>query len=72
MSYLSYADKEREVQEARSEYQEILGAFNRPAPTPFPDEGPESYRRRTLPIVQPYAPGFKDVNLRDLRTEQNF
>jgi hypothetical protein len=70
--YSSSADKEKGVQDARAEYQDILGAFNRPAPNPFPDEHPDQYRRRALPIVQPYARGFENVNLRDLRDEKNF
>jgi hypothetical protein len=72
MAYLTYGEKEKGVQDARAEYQEILGAFNRPAPVPFPDEHPDQYRSRALPIVQPYARGFENVNLRDLRDKNNF
>jgi hypothetical protein len=72
MTYLTYGEKEKRVQDARAEYQEILGAFNRPAPVPFPDEHPDQYRSRALPMVQLYAPGFENVNLRDLRDKNNF
>jgi hypothetical protein len=52
MSYTSYADKEKEVQEARAQYHETLAMFNRPAPTPFPDESRKQYRERALPILR--------------------
>jgi hypothetical protein len=71
MSY-SYADKEREIQDARAEYQELLAPFNRPAPTPFPDENQEQYRRRVLPIVQSVVPGFETLKIDNYLREPNF
>jgi hypothetical protein len=72
MSITSYADKEREVQQARAEYQELLVPFNRPAPTPFPDESQDQYRRRVLPIVQSVVPGFETLKIDNYLREPNF
>jgi hypothetical protein len=62
---ISSSDKEAGVQQARAEYTELLRPFNRPAPTPSPEEHPDQYRRRVLPIVQSVAPGFGDLKVDD-------
>jgi hypothetical protein len=72
MSYQSYANKERDVQRARAEYHEILEQFNRPAPTPFPDEDPNQYRHRVLPVVQSVVPGFENLKIDEYLREPNF
>jgi hypothetical protein len=72
MPYQSFADKERGVQEARSEYQDLLAPFNRPAPSPFPEENEDQYRRRALPIVQSVAPGFEGLKIDNYLREPNF
>ena len=72
MSYQSYAEKEKGVQEARAEYHELLAPFNRPAPTPFPDESREQYKLRALPIVQSVVPGFEDLKIDQYLREPNF
>ena len=72
MSYPSCADKEREVQQARAEYQDLLAPFNRPAPTPFPDENQDQYRRRVLPFVQSLVRGFETLKIDNYLREPNF
>jgi hypothetical protein len=72
MSYTTYVDKERGVQEARAEYQERLAPFNRPAPSPFPDENADQYRRRALPILQSVTPGFENLKIDSYLREPNF
>jgi hypothetical protein len=72
MSSISHADKEREVQQARAEYQELLAPFNRPAPTAFPDENQDQYRRRVLPVVQAVTPGFEALEIDNYLREPNF
>src|SRR5262249_667685 len=64
--------KEKDVQDARAEYQELLGMFSRPAPTPFPDENADQYRRRVLPIVQSVTPGFEDLKIDSYLRGPNF
>jgi hypothetical protein len=72
MSYVSSADKERGVQEARAEYQDLLAPFNRPAPSPFPEENEDQYRRRALSLVQSVAPGFETLKIDNYLREPNF
>jgi hypothetical protein len=70
--YMSPSEKEAGVQGARAEYTELLRPFNRPAPTPFPDEHPDGYRRRVLPILQSVTPGFNDLKVDDYLRGPNF
>ena len=67
MAYESYAEREKSVQEVRARLDEVVAPFNRSAPRPFTDENSELYRRRTLSMVQEYAPNFKNVKVDDAR-----
>jgi hypothetical protein len=67
MAWESYAEREKNVQEARSKLDEAIQPFNRAAPRPFTDESSDLYRRRTLPLVQPHAPNFQNVKVDDAR-----
>jgi hypothetical protein len=70
--YMSPSEKEAGVQNARAEYTELLRPFNRPSPTPFPDEHPDQYRRRVLPILQSVTPGFDDLKVDQYLNGSNF
>lgn len=72
MSYTSSAEKEAALQRERARYQEILEEHGRPSPSPFPDEGPDQYARRALPIVQSIVPEFKDRKIDQYLREPNF
>jgi hypothetical protein len=67
MAWETYAEREKNVQEARARLDEAIQPFNRSAPRPFTDENAELYRKRTLPIVQQYAPNYQDVKVDDAR-----
>jgi hypothetical protein len=67
MGYESYAEREKNVQEARAKLDEAIQPFNRAAPRPFTDENAELYRKRTLPMVQQHAPNFQNVKVDDAR-----
>jgi hypothetical protein len=67
MAYETSSEREKSVQEARARLDEVIQPFNRAAPRPFTDENAELYRRRTLPIVQQYAPNFQNVKVDDAR-----
>jgi hypothetical protein len=67
MGYESYAEREKNVQEARAKLDEAIQPFNRAAPRPFTDENSDLYRRRTLPLVQQHAPKFQNVKVDDAR-----
>ena len=67
MAYESYlkssGEREREIQDARSKLDEAITPFNIPTPRPFPDEDRDSYRKRTLPLVQRNAPNYQNVKV---------
>ena len=65
MAYIPEIQKEQEIQDTRSKYDEALQPFNRSAPRPFTEERSDEYRRRVLPILQNYAPGMQDVKVND-------
>ena len=67
MTYAPFIEKEPQIQETRAKYEEALQPFNRPYIRPFPEETHDEYRRRTLPILQNYAPEMKDVKVHDTR-----
>jgi hypothetical protein len=67
MAWETYAEREKNVQEARARLDEAIQPFDRAAPRPFTDENAELYRKRTLPIVQQYAPNYQDVKIDDAR-----
>jgi len=67
MAYETASEREKNVQEARARLDEVIQPFNRAAPRPFTDENAELYRKRTLPIVQQYAPNFQNVKVDDAR-----
>ena len=67
MAWESYAEREKNVQEARAKLDAAIQPFNRSAPRPFTDENSELYRKRTLPIVQQYAPNFQNVKVDEAR-----
>ena len=67
MSYESASEREKNVQDARAKLDEIIQPFNRAAPRPFTDENADLYRKRTLPIVQQYAPNFQNVKVDEAR-----
>jgi hypothetical protein len=67
MAWESYEEREKNVQEARARLDEVIQPFNRSAPRPFTDENAELYRKRTLPMVQQYAPNYQDVKVDDAR-----
>jgi hypothetical protein len=67
MAWETYAEREKNVQEARARLDEAIQPFDRAAPRPFTDENAELYRKRTLPIVQQYAPNYQDVKVDDAR-----
>ena len=67
MPYESSAEREKNVQEARAKLDEVIQPFNRAAPRPFTDESSDLYRRRTLPIVQEYAPNYNNIKVDDAR-----
>ena len=66
------SDEEVAIQRARAEYQDKLAPFNRPAPTPFPDEKANEYRQRVLPVLQSAVPGFEDLKIDAYLREPNF
>jgi hypothetical protein len=72
MPYMSHTEREAAVQQERAKYQELLGELGRPSPVPFPEESPEKYARRVLPIVQSVTPGFKDLKIDEYLREPNF
>src|SRR5271170_2639850 len=62
--YMSAREKEAALINERAKYEEVLSPFiPSGAPRPFTDEHPDQYRRRSLPLVQNYAPNFKDVKI---------
>jgi hypothetical protein len=65
MSY-THADRAKEIEDARTEYHELLVPYKRPATTPFPEENEEQYRKRALPIVQSVIPGYKDLDTQNI------
>jgi hypothetical protein len=67
MPYESYSEREKNVQEARAKLDQAIQPFNQAAPRPFTDENAELYRKRTLPMVQAYAPNFQNVKVDDAR-----
>jgi hypothetical protein len=67
MAYESASERERNVQEARARLDAATQPFNRSAPRPFIDENADLYRKRTLPIVQQYAPNFQNVKVDEAR-----
>jgi hypothetical protein len=67
MAWETYAEREKNVQEARARLDEVIQPFNRSAPRPFTDENAELYRKRTLPMVQQYAPNYQNVKVDDAR-----
>lgn len=67
MAWESYAEREKNVQQARAKLDEAIQPFNRAAPRPFTDESSDLYRRRTLPLVQERAPNFQNVKVDDAR-----
>src|SRR6202042_3305133 len=67
MAWETYAEREKNVQEARARLDEVIQPFNRSARRPFTDENAELYRKRTLPMVQQYAPNYQNVKVDDAR-----
>jgi hypothetical protein len=67
MAYETASEREKNVQEARAKLEEVIQPFNRASPRPFTDENSDLYRRRTLPMVQEYAPNFQNVKVDDAR-----
>jgi hypothetical protein len=67
MAWETYAEREKNVQEARAKLDDVIQPFNRSAPRPFTDENAELYRKRTLPMVQQYAPNYQNVKVDDAR-----
>jgi hypothetical protein len=68
MAYMNASEKHAAVIKERTKYEEVLSPFvPSGAPSPFTDEGPQQYRERALPILQNYAPNYKDVKLDDAR-----
>jgi hypothetical protein len=67
MAWETYAEREKNVQEARARLDEVIQPFNRSAPRPFTDENAELYRKRTLPMVQQYAPNYQNVKVDEAR-----
>lgn len=63
MPWLSFAEKTKEVQEARAKLQRHLEPFNRDAPSPFTDEDGKQYEDRVITTLQKYAPGYEDVKV---------
>jgi hypothetical protein len=63
MTYETASEREKNVQEARARLDTAIQPFNRAAPRPFTDENADLYRKRTLPIVQQYAPNFQNVKV---------
>jgi hypothetical protein len=67
MPYLSYAEKVQEAEEKRAKLTRYLEPFNRPTPTPFPDEDGTQYENRVLSILQDCVPGYEPdkIKVRD-------
>lgn len=57
------SENETKNQKIRATYQPILGALNRPEPTPFRDEEEDDYRLRCLSALQPAIRGFEDLRI---------
>jgi hypothetical protein len=66
MTWQSYAEKTKDVQETRAKLQKHLEPFNRDAPSPFTDEDGKQYEDRVIPILQKYVPGYEDVKVDSL------
>jgi hypothetical protein len=71
VAYQTYAEKVQEVEEKRAKLTRYLEPFNRPTPTPFPDEDGTQYENRVLPILQDCVPGYEPekIKVRDLHRE---
>jgi hypothetical protein len=67
MAWKTSAEREKNLWEAKAKLDEVLTPFNRAAPRSFTDESHDLYRRRTLPIVQQYAPNYQNVKVDDAR-----
>ena len=67
MVWETSVEREKNLWEAKAKLDEVLQPFNQAAPRSFTDESQDLYRRRTLPMVQRYAPNFQNVKVDDAR-----